>query len=178
MLSGIALLGDRHEYTGAGGIKFHLWPGSGVFAGKPKWIVAAEIVETSRRFGRTVAKISPEWIEPLAQHLVKSRYSDAHWSKKRQAVMASEHVSLWGIPIVSGRAVNYGRVDPDVARSIFVEQGLAEGQLEGNFPFLQHNQWLVNQIQTEAAKTRRRDLIVDFRALEVFYLDRLTGRYF
>ncbi len=178
LLSGIALLGERHEYTGAGGIKFHLWPGSGIFNSKPKWIVAAEIVETSRRYGRTVAKIAPEWIEPLAKHLTKSRYSDPHWSKKRQSVMASEHVSLWGIPIVSGRPVNYGPVDPEVARCIFVEQGLTEGELVGDFPFLQHNRWLVDQIQAEVAKTRRRDLIVDAHALEMFYQDRLPEGIF
>ena len=173
LLSGIALIGDRHEFTGAGGIKFHLWPGSGLFDVKPKWIVAAEVVETTRRYGRTVAKIAPEWIEPLAKHLTKSRYSEPHWSKKKQAVMASEHVALWGLPIVSGRSVNYGRIDPEAARSLFVQDGLTNDTLEGNFEFLKHNRWLVEQIQSEAAKTRRRDLIIDVHTIEAFYHDRL-----
>ncbi len=175
LLSGIATLGERHEYLGAGGIKFHLWPGSGVFGAKPKWIMAAEIVETSRRFGRTVAKINPTWIEPLSKHLTKSRYSDPCWSKKQQSVTASEHVSLWGLPIVAGRRVNYGRIDPDVSRSIFIQEALAAGLLEANFDFLNHNQWLIQQIEAEAAKTRDRGLIVDTHSTEVFYQERLPS---
>ena len=96
LLSGIANLTDRNEYTGAGGIKFHLWPGSGVFGAKPKWVIAAEVVETNRRYGRTVARIDPTWIEPLSKHLAKSSYVDPHWSKKRQTVMAYENISLFG----------------------------------------------------------------------------------
>jgi ATP-dependent helicase HrpA len=175
LLSGIAMLGQRHEYTGAGGIQFHLWPGSGVFESKPKWGVAAEIVETTRRYARTVAKISPEWIEPLAAHLTKSRYSDPHWSKKRQSVVASEHVSLWGLPIVSGRAVNYGKIDPEVARRLMIEEGLVAGTLEPTFEFLDHNQWVIDQIQKEAAKTRRRDLVIDEHTIEQFYETRLPA---
>lgn len=173
LLSGIALLGDRHEYTGAGGVQFHLWPGTGVFESKPKWIVAGEIVETSRRYGRTVAKIAPEWIEPLAKHLVSARYSDPHWSKKQQSVMASEHVSLWGLPIVVGRSVNYGRVDAAVARTIFITEGLTYGGLESTPNFLIHNRAVVDQIENEVSKTRRRDLIVDSHTIEMFYHERL-----
>jgi ATP-dependent helicase HrpA len=175
LLSGIALLGDRHEYTGAGGIQFHLWPGSGIFQSKPKWIMAAEVVETSRRYGRTVARIAPEWIEPLAGHLIKSRYSDPVWSKKQQAVTASEHVSLWGLPIVSGRSVNYGRIDPEAARSMFIQEALTHDGLVGHFDFLEHNRWVAEQIQSEASKTRRRDLIVDSHTVESFYEDRLPS---
>ena len=175
LLSGIALLGDRHEYSGAGGIQFHLWPGSGIFESKPQWIVAAEVVETSRRYGRTVAKIAPEWIEPLAQHLVKSRYSDPHWSKKQQSVQASEHVSLWGLPIINGRMVNYGRIDSTVARQIFIQEGLAHDGLVDNFDFLAHNRWVIEQIGNEASKTRRRDLIIDSHTIETFYLEHLPA---
>ncbi len=135
--------------------------------------MAAEVVETSRRYGRTVAQIDPQWIESLAGHLTKSRYADPHWSKKRQSVVASEHVALWGLPIVSGRRVNYGRIDPELSRTLFIQDGLAAGTLEGNFEFLHHNQWLMEQIQTDAAKTRRRDLIVDPHQVELFYLHRL-----
>jgi len=175
LLSGIAMLGQRHEYTGAGGIQFHLWPGSGVFEAKPKWAVAAEIVETTRRYARTVAKISPEWLEPLAAHLTKSRYSDPHWSKKRQSVVASEHVSLWGLPIVDGRLVNYGKIDPEVARRLMIADGLVAETLEPSFEFVDHNRWVIQQIQKEAAKTRRRDLVIDEHTIEQFYETRLPA---
>ena len=173
LLSGVALLGDRHEYTGAGNIKFHLWPGSGIFEAKPKWIVAAEVVETSRRYGRTVAKISPDWIEPLAGHLVKKRYTDPRWSKKRQSVVANEHVSLFGLPIVAGRMIGYGNIDPEVARDLFIEQGLAGEEFEGGQDFFLHNQWLLEQVKSEAAKTRQRDLIIDSQTLINFYQAKL-----
>lgn len=173
LLSGIALAGDRHEYTGAGNIKFHLWPGSGIFESKPQWIVAAEVVETSRRYGRTIAKISPEWIEPLAKHLVKRRYSDAHWSKKKQTVIASEHVTLFGLPIVAGRLVNYAKIDPELARDLFIERGLVGNEFEGSEDFYQHNQWLLEEVKSEAAKTRDRDLIVNSDDILNFYQDKL-----
>lgn len=173
LLSGAAMLGDRHEYTGAGNIKFHLWPGSGIFESKPKWIVAAEVVETSRCYGRTVGKISPEWIEQLAAHLVKRRYTDPHWSKKRQSVMASEHVSLFGLPIVSGRLVGYANIDPEVSRDLFIERGLAGDEFEGTSDFYQHNHWLLEEVKSEAAKTRDRDLIINSDTIIQFYQDRV-----
>jgi ATP-dependent helicase HrpA len=169
LLSGVAMLGDRHEYTGAGGIKFHLWPGSDIFESKPKWIIAAEIVETTRRYGRTVAKISPDWVERLASHLVTRRHTDMRWSKKKQSVVASEHVALFGLPIVVGRQINYGPIDAVAAREIFIERGLCGDEYEGNQDFFTHNQWLVDELTLEAAKTRDRDLVVDPYALQAFY---------
>ncbi len=173
LLSGVAMAGDRHEYTGAGNIRFHLWPGSGVFEAKPKWIVAAEVVETSRRYGRTIGKISPDWIESLAEHLVKRRYADPHWSKKRQSVMATEHVSLFGLPIVAGRAVGYSKIDPELSRDLLIERGLAGDEYEGNQEFYQHNQWLLEDVKSAAAKTRNREMIVDTQAIIDFYQDRI-----
>ena len=173
LLSGVALAGDRHEYTGAGNIKFHLWPGSGIFESKPQWIVAAEVVETSRRYGRTIAKISPEWIEPLAEHLVKRRYSDPHWSKKKQTVLASEHVTLFGLPIVAGRLKNYTKIDPELSRDLFIERGLVGNEFEDSQNFYQHNQWLLEEVKSEAAKTRDRNLIVDNDDLINFYQEKL-----
>eukprot|EP01047_Picozoa_sp_COSAG01_P016527 COSAG01_NODE_850_length_13122_cov_10.883821_6_plen_1286_part_00 len=173
LLSGVALAGDRHEYTGAGNIKFHLWPGSGIFESKPQWIVAAEVVETSRRYGRTIAKISPEWIEPLAKHLVKRRYSDAHWSKKKQTVLASEHVTLFGLPIVAGRLTNYTKIDPELSRDLFIERGLVGNEFEDSPSFYEHNQWLLEEVKSEAAKTRDRDLIVNSDDIVNFYQDKL-----
>ncbi len=123
-LSGIAQRAGEYEYSGAGGIKFQLWPGSGLFAQRPKWCMAAEIIETSRRYGRTVARIDPEWIEPLAEHLVARSYSDPHWHHKQMTVMAFERVTLFGIPIVERRRVPYGPIDPAHARELFLREGL------------------------------------------------------
>ena len=169
LLSGVAMLGDRHEFTGSGGIKFHLWPGSDVFGTKPKWIIAAEIVETTKRYGRTVASISPAWIERLAPHLIKKRHTDARWSKKKQSVMASEHVSLFGLPIVAGRAVHYGPIDPAAARTIFIDRGLCGEEFLGTPDFYVHNQWLVEELEKETAKTRDRNLVIDPFVTPAFY---------
>jgi ATP-dependent helicase HrpA len=178
LLSGVAMLGDKHEYTGSGGIKFHLWPGSDVFGAKPKWIVAAEVVETTRRYGRTVAAISPDWIERLASHLVKKRHTDARWSKKKQSVMASEHVSLFGLPIVAGRAVHYGKIDPASARTIFIENGLCGEEFLATPDFYVHNQWLMEELEKETAKTRDRSMVIDPFAVEAFYEKHLPDDVF
>ena len=172
-LSGVAYLSGDHEYTGAGGTKFHLWPGSGLFQTKPKWIVAAEVVETTRRYGRTVARINPNWLEPLAEHLVKRSYSDPHWHRKSATVMAFEKVTLFGLPIVPRRRVPYGRIDPEVSRQMFIEQGLVQQQLDANDGFLAHNQSVLEQIAELAAKTRDRRYILDEYTLYSFYDERL-----
>ncbi len=169
LLSGVAMLGDKHEFTGSGGIKFHLWPGSDVFGSKPAWIIAAEIVETTKRYGRTVASISPDWIERIAPHLIKKRHTDARWSKKKQSVMASEHVSLFGLPIVAGRAVHYGPIEPESARTIFIDRGLCGDEFQGTPDFYIHNQWLVEELEKEGAKTRDRNLVIDPFVTPAFY---------
>ncbi|MCH2183182.1 MAG: ATP-dependent RNA helicase HrpA [Mariniblastus sp.] len=173
LLSGVAMLSDRHEYTGAGGVKFHLWPGSGLFEEKPKWIVASEILETSRRYGRTVAKISADWIEPLAGHLVKPTTVDPHWSKKRQTAMAYENVSLFGLPIVNRRLTGIAKTDPETARELFVEQGLAGQQVTTAFDFYRHNESQLEELAHLAAKTRQREWILDSHRLIDFYESRL-----
>ena len=178
LLSGVALLGDKHEFTGAGGIKFHLWPGSDVFGSKPSWIIAAEVVETTKRYGRTVASISPDWIERLAPHLVKRRYTDARWSKKKQSVMASEHVSLFGLPIVAGRAVHYGPIDAESAREIFIERGLCGEEFQGTPDFYIHNQWLVEELEKETAKTRDRNMVIDPFVIPAFYEQHIPADVF
>lgn len=178
LLSGIACIEERNEFLGAGGLKFFIWPGSGLFRSKAQWIVANEVVETSKRYARMVAKIDPDWIEPLAGHLVKIRHSDPHWSRKRQAVAAAEHVSLWGLPIVNGRKVNFGPIDPAASRDLFISEALTREGLVGKFDFLDHNQKLVDQINQEMAKTRRRDLIVDHYTIEAFYQQRVPPDIF
>ena len=177
-LSGIANLTERNEYTGAGGIKFHLWPGSGVFASKPKWVLVAEVVETTRRYGRTVARIEPTWIEPLSGHLVKSNYVDPHWSKKRQTVMAYENVSLFGLPIVNRRRAGYTKVDPEFSRELFIDKGVCEFELQGQFGFLDHNFALMEKMEQLAAKTRRRDFVFDSYQLRDHYFDNIPNECF
>ena len=173
LLSGIAMLTERHEYTGSGGIKFHLWPGSGVFEAKPKWIVASEIIETARRYGRTVGKIAPEWLEPVSKHLAKKQYVDPHWSKKQQTVMAYENVTLFGLPIVLRRRIGYTKIDAEISRQLFIENGLAEFEIQFNFKFLEHNRQLLENVDSLAAKSRRRDLVIDAGLLHQFYENHL-----
>jgi ATP-dependent helicase HrpA len=178
LLSGIALVGDRHEYTGAGGLTFFIWPGSSLFKAKPSWIMAAEIVETTKRYGRTVAKIDSDWVERLASHLVKRRYSEPHWNRKRQAVQAFEHVSLWGLPIVNARPTNYGRLDPAAARAIFIQEALANDGLAAEPDFLIRNRELQAEINRDMTKTRRRDLVIDSYRIETLYEERLPESIF
>jgi ATP-dependent helicase HrpA len=175
LLSSIAMLKEKTEYTGAGGIQFFLWPGSGVSATRPKWIMAGEIVETTRRFGRVVAEIRPEWLEPLAGHLVKRAYVDPHWSEKSQSALAFENVTLFGLPIVTRRRIGLGPIDPEVSRELFIEHGLVEGQLQHRFPFHQHNRELLAEVVRLANKTRRRDLLVETQTLIEFYNRRLPA---
>ncbi len=117
----------RAEYLGARSAKFAIWPGSALSRSAPDWIVAAELVETSRLWARTVARIEPEWVEPLAQHLVRRSYSEPHWEKKRGSAVALEKVTLYGIPLVTDRKVGYGRIDPAAARELFIRHALVEG---------------------------------------------------
>ena len=172
-LSGVAMLGKNHEYLGNGGTKFYLWPGSGTFSRGPKWILAAEIVETSKRYGRTVARIQPNWIEPIAEHLVKRHYSDPHWSAKSQSCMAHERVTLFGIPIVASRRTAYGKIDPALARDYLIEYGLVGGEYRGKSGFFRSNQNLREEIASRAEKTRDREWIVDERVLFDFYQEHI-----
>ncbi|MCA9266462.1 MAG: ATP-dependent RNA helicase HrpA, partial [Planctomycetales bacterium] len=192
-LSGVAMRTGDHEYTGAGGIKFHLWPGSCLLGSKPTWIVCGELVETSRRFGRTVAKIEPDWIERLAQHLVKRHYSEPHWYDKTGAVMAHERVTLWGLPIVAQRRVHYHKIDPVAAREIFIREGLrhsvghvweaAERDENGaadprralQFAFFRHNEQTLRDVERLASRSRRADLLVDQFKLYRFYDARIPS---
>ena len=172
-LSGVAMLEDRFEYTGAGGVKFHLWPGSGVFAGKPKWVIVSELVETTKRYGRTVAKVDPEWIESLAEHLVKRRYDDPFYSTKKQAAMAYENVTLFGLPIVLRRRVGFTKINPEESRQLFIDHALVGGELRANHSFYRANQELRQSIQDIADKTRDRAMVVDDYHVSQFYEEHL-----
>jgi len=173
LLSSVAYLGDEKEYTGAGGNKFVLWPGSGVSRSRPKWIVAAEIVETSRRFGRTVARINSAWLESLGDHLVKHSFVDPHWHRKSQSVMAFENITLFGLPIVARRRTRYGHLDPAAARRLFIEKGLVEQQMDADDAFFRNNAKVREEAETLAAKTRKREFILDEYQLYAFYDERV-----
>ncbi len=139
LLSGVAMAGDQNEYTGAGGLKLFLWPGSGVFAAKPKWVVAAELVETSKQFARTVARIEPRWIESVGAHLIKRSHVDPHWSSRAGGAFCYENQTLFGLPIVLRRRVPLAPIDPVTARDLLIDHGLAEQQLRTNARFVRHN---------------------------------------
>jgi ATP-dependent helicase HrpA len=177
LLSAVALRTGEHEYTGAGGVKFRLWPGSGLFQQRPQWVVAAEIVETSQRFARTVAVIDPAWIEPLAAHLLKRSYRDPHWHEKTESVMAYEKLSLFGLPVIE-RRTGYGPLDPETARTLFIQHGLVEGKMRSTFPFLQKNRELLKTLESLAARTRDRRLVVDEYALFAQYNRRIPSGVF
>lgn len=173
LLSSVALRQERSEYLGAGGIRWQLWPGSGVAVTQPRWIMAAELVETGRRYARGVATIEPAWLEPLAPHLVKRAYVDPHWSAASQTAIGYENVSLFGLPIVSRRRLGLAKVDPEICRQLFLEQGLVENQITSDFPFHRHNRELLENVALLARKTRRRDWLVERYALIAFYESRL-----
>ena len=173
LLSGIAYRSDTYEYTGAGDNRLHIWPGSALFAQRPKWMMAAELVETSRRYCRVVARINPDWIEPLAGHLVNRTYDEPHWDSRSGSAMVFERVSLFGLPIVPRRRVPLGPVDPATARQLLIQHGLVEAELSKKPAFLEHNQRLLREIEQLAARQRRTDWIVGQQALYQFYDRRL-----
>ncbi|MFC4656498.1 ATP-dependent RNA helicase HrpA [Rheinheimera marina] len=177
LLSGLlGQVGSRDaeaDYLGPRQSRFYVFPGSGLFKRKPKWVMTAELVETSRLYARSVAKIEPEWIEPLAQHLVNRNYSEPHWEKKKGAVVAFEQVSLYGLIIVGRRPVLYSRIDPAVCHQIFVREALVNQELGLNEGFLQHNQRLIDEVTELEEKSRRRDILVDEDTLAAFYADKI-----
>lgn len=175
LLASIATKTDTSEYLAAGGNKFFLWPGSGTFGSRPKWIVAAELVETTKRYARTVAKIDEEWIEPLAMHLVSRSHSEPVWDRRSATVLASEKVTLFGLTIIPRRRVRYAHIDPVAARKLFLQHALVEGDYDTKAPFFAHNARVREEAAKLAAKTRRRDMIVEDDALYSFYQTRLPA---
>ncbi len=171
------------EFLGARGARFMIFPGSPLAKKPPRWVMAAELVETSRLFARTAARIQPEWIEPLAGHLVKRTYSEPHWSRKRAAAAATERVTLYGIPIVTGRSVDFGRIDPEVSRDLFIQHALVEGDWDTRHRFFHANRELLEDVEELEHRARRRDLVVDEETLVAFYDERIpahvvSGRHF
>ncbi|HEU4423038.1 MAG TPA: ATP-dependent RNA helicase HrpA, partial [Pilimelia sp.] len=163
------------EYVGARGARFAIFPGSVLFRKKPQWVMAAELVETSRLWGRVCARITPEWAEPLAAHLVKRGYSEPHWEAKQGAVLAYEKVTLYGVPIVAARKVNYGRIDPALSRELFIRHALVEGDWTTSHAFFHDNRALLGEVEELEHRVRRRDILVDDETLFDFYDRRIPA---
>jgi ATP-dependent helicase HrpA len=169
LLSNIGAKTDSFEYSGARGMKFHIFPGSALFNRKPAWIMSGEIVETSKLYARTIAPVQPQWIERIAAHLVKKNYSEPHWQAHSGHVMAYEKVSLFGLTLVPRRSVHFGPIDPRTSREMFIHHALVEGDWYSSGKFFRHNRELIEQVQKIENKSRKRDLLVDAQAQFDFY---------
>lgn len=168
---------DGNDYTGARGSRFHLFPASALFKAKPKWVMAAELVETTRLYARDVAAIQPEWIEQEAPHLVRYHYFEPHWEQKRGEVIASERVTLYGLTVLPRRPVSYGRIAPEEAREIFIRSALVAQECDLKADFFVHNKKLIKEITELEHKSRKQDVLVDDEALFTFYHERLPDFY-
>ncbi|SIQ75739.1 ATP-dependent helicase HrpA [Aeromonas sp. RU39B] len=164
---------EKPEFLGARNARFHLFPASGLFKKPPKWVMAAELVETSRLYARINARIEPQWVEPLAGHLIKLSHSEPHWSKKQGAVMANEKVTLFGLTLVAERPVNYSRIDPALCRELFIRHALVDGDFETRHRFFSDNRKLLAEVEALEHKSRRRDILVDDEDLFRFYEARI-----
>lgn len=160
---------DDPHFLGAHGIKFHIWPGSSLVKKAGRWVMAGELVETSRLYARCIARIEPEWIERVGKHLVKTSLSDAHWEKKAAQVTAYERGTLYGLTIYARRRMNFGPRDPRRAREIFLRSALVEGEWETKLPFYAHNRKLIADIEQLEHKSRRQDVLVDDELIYAFY---------
>lgn len=168
---------DGNDYTGARGSRFHLFPASALFKAKPKWVMAAELVETTKLYARDVAAIQPEWIEQEAPHLVRYHYFEPHWEQKRGEVIASERVTLYGLTVLPRRPVSYGRIAPEEAREIFIRSALVAQECDLKAEFFVHNKKLIKEITELEHKSRKQDVLVDDEALFTFYHKRLPDFY-
>jgi ATP-dependent helicase HrpA len=174
---------ERREYLGARGAWFSLSPGTVLFKSQPAWVMAAELVETTRLWAHTAAKIDPAWIEASAGHLLRRSYSEPHWEKKAAAVVAFERVTLYGIPVVTQRKITYGSIDPVVSRELFIRHALVDGDWDTRHEFFHRNRALLDEVADLEDRARRRDLLVDDETLVAFYDERIpaevvSGRHF
>ncbi|GGK95235.1 ATP-dependent RNA helicase HrpA [Nocardia jinanensis] len=166
---------ESREFLGARNAKFMIFPGSSLAKKPPRWVMAAELVETSRLWGRIAARVEPEWAERLAGDLVKRIYSEPHWSAKRGAARAYERVTLYGVPLVTGRPVDYGRIDPEISRELFLRHALVQGEWQTRHEFFQRNRALIDDIADLEQRARRRDILVDDEVLFEFYDRRIPA---
>ena len=166
---------EDRSYTGARSSSYHIFPGSGLFGGTPKWLMSAEIVDTSKPYARINAVIRPEWIEQQGSHLLKRHYSDPHWSRRRGAVMGLEQVSLYGLVLVEKRQVQYAPIDPPEARRIFIMEALVKGALDTRAAFKAHNEKIRAEVEMLEHKRRRRDVLADEQTQFEFFDARIPG---
>ncbi|MFP8965432.1 ATP-dependent RNA helicase HrpA [Pokkaliibacter sp. CJK22405] len=174
LLSNIGQKTEEGDYQGTRNRKFMIFPGSGQFKKRPKWLVSSELVETSRLYGRCVAKIDPAWVEPLAGGLLKDTYLEPHWERKRAEVLAFQQRTLWGLIIVARRKVSFGKIEPDTCQDMFIREALVQGDYQTQAPFFAHNRDLLEEVESLEAKSRRRDILVDEETLFSFYKDRIS----
>ncbi len=169
LLSNIGFKEDNNEFQGVNNRKFFVFPGSALYKKPPKWIMSAEIVDTSRLFARTVARIQPEWVEYSARHLLNHHYSEPRWEKKAAQVVADQKSSLYGLTITPKKRVSYGPIDAVVSRQLFIRHALVYGEYFCNAEFFKHNRQLIEEVENLEAKSRRRDILVDEEILFDFY---------
>lgn len=175
LLSSIGLHQGEKGYQTPSGEGFALWPGAGPSATNPKWIMAAEVVETSRKYLRTVARIRPEWLPGLADHVIEKAYREPHWSEKRQTVVALQRLTLFSLPLNTKDLVPYGPVNPVVAREVFIREGLVDEGLRGGWEFIEHNRGVIEELRTLDAKARRSAALGDENLLADYYAERLPA---
>ncbi|WP_254425718.1 ATP-dependent RNA helicase HrpA [Polaromonas sp. A23] len=176
LLGNLGIKSDEDDwYLGARGIRFYRHPGAKLSKKPGRWIVAAELVETTRLFGRGIANIEPQWVEQVAGHLLKKQLLDPHWEKKAAQVTALERATLYGLVIYNGRRVNFGRIDPVTAREIFIREALVAGNWDTKLPFLAANLKLIEQVQDLEHKARRQDVLVDEELIYAFYDQQLPA---
>ncbi|MEO8741403.1 MAG: ATP-dependent RNA helicase HrpA, partial [Casimicrobiaceae bacterium] len=166
---------DGDHYQGARGLKFYLHPGSGIARKGAKWVLAAELTETTRLYARGAAKIEPDWIEAVAGELVERTHFDPRWDSARGDVVGAERVVLYGLTLVARRRISYGRVDPETAHMVFLREALVPGDLASSAPFLAHNRRMVAEVAELEHKARRQDVLVDDDALVAFYAARVPA---
>lgn len=169
LLTNIGKKGERHEYQGTRNSAFSIIPGSAVFESRPEWVMAGEVVRTTKVYARTVAKIQPAWVEEAGSHLIKRSYSNPRWDERNARVMADERVTLYGLDIIPRRSVQYGPVEPTASRELFIHHALVEGEMQTKSAELRQNRQLLAKLRTLEDKARRGDLIADHQAIYSFY---------
>ncbi|MDX1253415.1 MAG: ATP-dependent RNA helicase HrpA [Gammaproteobacteria bacterium] len=175
LLGNIALKGEGRDYTGARQTKLAIFPASSLFKKPPRWLMAAELIETTRLYAHTVARIEPEWLEAVGAHLLRRSHSDPHWEKNSAQVVAYERVTLFGLPVVTRRRVHYGPVDPALSREIFIRAALVQGEYRGNAPFFKHNRALLAELEEMEHQQRRSGIVADEQQLYAFYDERIPA---
>ncbi|MBO4789584.1 MAG: ATP-dependent RNA helicase HrpA, partial [Oxalobacter sp.] len=160
---------DAAVFLGARGIRFRVWPGSALAKKNGRWVMAAELIDTSRLYARTIANIQPEWIERVAPHLIKKSWGEPHWEKKPAQVSAMERGTLYGLTVYSQRRIHYGPINPDEARDIFIKDALVKGDYDTKAAFFRHNQQLVKEIENIEHRSRKHDVLVDESLIAAFY---------